>query len=160
MDKNIIRVGRVSSINPNMATARVVFEAQGIVSYDLPVLQHQTLKNKDYYMPDIGEHVVCLFLPTGNAEGFILGAIYSDEDRPPVNSQDKRVIQFEDGTQIEYNRSSHTLTINAVGPINIVADGNVNITGDVVADGISLKTHVHSDVMSGLSDTGPPKGGG
>lgn len=28
--------------------------------------------------------------------------------------------------------------------------------GDVVADGISLKTHVHSGVMGGGSDTGPP----
>lgn len=160
MDKSIIRVGRVSSVNPVTATARVVFEAQGVVSYDLPVLQRQTLRNKDYYLPDVGEHVVCIFLPTGNAEGFILGAIYSDEDQPPVSSQDKRGVQFEDGTTVEYDRATHTLAIKAVGPVNIVATGNVNVAGDVIADGISLKTHVHSGVMSGTSDTGPPKGGG
>lgn len=161
MDKSIIRVGRVSSVDPSTATARVVFEAQGLVSYNLPVLQRQTLRNKDYYLPDVGEHVVCIFLPTGNAEGFILGSIYSDEDKPPVVSADKRVVCFEDGTMLEYDRSSHTLTIYAVGPINVTAAGNVNISGDikvvgdievsgdVIASGISLKNHVHKENGAG-----------
>lgn len=157
--KNLIRVGRVSSVDTATATARVVFEAQGVVSYDLPVLQKQTLKNKDYCLPDVGEHVVCIFLPTGNAEGFILGAIYSDQDLPPDDSNNKRKVQFEDGTTIEYDRESHTLTIDTVGAVNIVAAGAVNVTGDVVADGISLKTHVHTGVMGGTGNTGPPAGG-
>lgn len=154
--KNLIRVGRVSSVDPKTATARVVFEAQGVVSHELPVLQRQTLRNKDYWLPDVGEHVVCLFLPTGNAEGFVIGAIYSDEDLPPVSSQDKRVVRFEDGTVIEYDRASHTLTINAVGPINIVAASNVNVAGDVIADGISLKNHVHPENDIGTT-TGKPQ---
>lgn len=154
--RNLIRVGRVSAVDPARATARVVFEAQEVVSYDLPVIQRQTLRNKDYYLPDVGEHVVCIFLPTGNADGFILGAIYTDEDQPPASSQDKRVVQFEDGTRIEYDRASHTLTVNAVGPINIVAAGNVNVTGDVIADGISLKSHVHPENDSG-GPTGTPQ---
>lgn len=154
--KNLIRVGRVSAVDPASATARVVFEAQDLVSYDLPVLQRQTLRNKDYYLPDVGEHVVCIFLPTGNAEGFVLGAIYSDEDQPPVSSPDKRIVQFEDGTRIEYDRSTHALTINAVGPVHIVAAGNINVTGDVIADGISLKSHVHPENDYG-GPTGPPQ---
>jgi len=154
--KNLIRIGRVSAVNPEKATARVVFEAQGVVSYELPVLQWQTLKNKDYCLPDVGEYVVCIFLPTGNAEGFILGAIYSEENEPPANSSDKRVITFSDGTTIEYDRSTHTLSINAVGPVNIVASGNVNVTGDVIADGISLKNHVHPENDAGTT-TGTPQ---
>ncbi|GAV21616.1 phage baseplate assembly protein V [Carboxydothermus pertinax] len=153
--KSLIKIGRVSSVNPNTATARVLFEAQGLVSHDLPVLQRQTLRNKDYWLPDVGEYVVCIFLPTGNADGFILGSIYSDDDQLPASSKDKRVILFEDGTKLEYDRASHTLTINAVGPINIVASGNINVTGDVIADGISLKNHVHPENDLG-GPTGPP----
>lgn len=121
--KNLIRVGRVSSVNPAAATARVVFEAQGVVSYDLPVLQRQTLRNQDYCLPDVGEHVLCIFLPTGNAEGFILGSFYSDQDQPPAgaDSENKRIVRFEDGTTVEYDRATSTFTINAVGPVNIVA---------------------------------------
>lgn len=155
MTKNLIRIGRVSSVDPGNATARVVFESQGVVSYELPVLQRQTLKNKDYWMPDVGEYVVCIFLPTGNAEGFILGAIYWNDNLPPENSIDKRAIFFEDGTSIEYDRASHTMTLNVTGPVNIVASGNVNVTGDVIADGISLKTHVHPENDNG-GPTGPP----
>lgn len=128
--KNLIKVGRVSSVDPAAATARVVFEDQGVVSYDLPVIQHQTLKNKDYCLPDVGEHVVCLFLPTGNAEGFVLGAIYSDEDQPPGNDPGKRLVQFEDGTRVEYDRASHTLMIQAVGPVNVITSGPVIVQGN------------------------------
>ena len=35
--------------------------------------------------------------------------------------------------------------------------GNVNVTGDVIADGVSLKYHVHTGVTSGGADTGQPK---
>lgn len=128
--KNLIRVGRVSAINAAKATAKVVFEAQGLVSYDLPVIQNQTLKNKDYCLPDIGERVVCVFLPTGNAEGFILGSIYSDEDKPPADNANKRLVCFEDGSIVEYDRETHTLTVNAAGPINIVSSKIVSITAE------------------------------
>ncbi len=152
--KNLIRVGRVSSLGK--ATARVVFgDRQDMVSYDLNVVTRNSQDNKDYWMPDIGEQVVCLFLPSGNAQGFILGTIYSDADEPPVNDPNKRHMRFSDGTSIEYDRSTHTLTIDAQGPINIVAAGNVNVTGDVVADGISLKQHVHPENDAG-GPTGPP----
>ena len=166
--KNIVRVGRVSSVNPAAGTARVAFEPQGVVSYDLQILVPQTLKNKDYYMPDIGEHVVCLFLPTGNQEGFILGAVYSNEDTPAVADPNKRQVKFKDGTWIEYDQSSHALTINTTGAVNIVAAGNVNITGDinvtgninvtedVVASGISLVNHVHKENDVG-QNTEPPQ---
>ncbi|MGI6436414.1 MAG: phage baseplate assembly protein V [Syntrophomonadaceae bacterium] len=166
--KNMIRVGRVSSINPATGTARVAFEHQGLVSNDLQVLVPQTLKNKDYFMPDIGEHVVCLFLPTGNQEGFILGSIYSNHDKPAVTDINKRQVKFFDGTRIEYDRSSHTLTVYAVGAVNIAAAGNVNITGDVnvtgnvnasgdvAASGISLINHVHKENDIGQT-TEPPQ---
>ncbi|SDD89943.1 phage baseplate assembly protein V [Sporomusa acidovorans] len=155
--KNLVRVGRVSSINPQSATVRVVFEdRQNMVSYDLPVIVRQSLKNKDYFMPDVGEQVVCLFLPNGNAQGFCLGSFYSSVDVPSVSDSNKRHIRFADGTSLEYDRETHTLTIQAQGPLNVMAGGNVNVTGDVIADGISLKTHVHGGVQSGGSTTGKP----
>ncbi|HWR07745.1 phage baseplate assembly protein V [Sporomusa sp.] len=155
--KNMVRVGRISSINPANGTVRVVFEdRKNDVSYDLPVLVRQSVKNKDYFMPDVGEQAVCLFLPNGNAQGFCLGSFYSDVDTPPASDPNKRHITFEDGTSIEYDRGTHTLTIQAQGPVNITAAGNVNVTGDVIANGVSLTTHIHGGVQSGASTTGQP----
>lgn len=154
--KNLVRVGRVSSINPGAGTIRVVFEdRQNMVSYDLPVLVRQSLKNKDYFMPDIGEQVVCLFLPSGNAQGFCLGSFYSDVDRPPVSNPDKRHVTFADGTSVEYDRGTHTLTVNAQGPVNITAtvgvtvnsdlrvNGNISATGTIIDSGGNTNHHSH-----------------
>ncbi len=153
--KNLVRVGRVSSTDPEQATVRVVFaDRQNLVSYDLPVIVRQSLRNKDYWMPHVGEQVVCLFLPNGNAQGFILGSFYSTNDRPPVNTGEKRCVQFEDGTHLEYDSSNHTLTIIAQGPIHVV--GQVTVAGDVIADGISLKNHAHGGVRSGGDTSGVP----
>ena len=62
-----------------------------------------------------------------------------------------------DGIVIE--GGSHDITINNA-PKVIVNDGTVEVTGgDVIADGISLKEHVHGNVQSGSSQTGQPVGG-
>ena len=76
--KSLIRVGSVSSVNPANGTARVAFEANDDnVTYELPVLTRGSKANKDYWIPDIDEQVVCLFLPNtsgrGVCQGFILG---------------------------------------------------------------------------------------
>lgn len=158
--RDFFRVGIVSSVSPATGTARVAFgDRSNVVSFDLPVLVRGSLQNKDYWMPGPGEQVLCLFLPNGNAQGFVLGAFYSEKDKPPVTDGNKRHITFADGTVIEYDQGTHTLTINAAGPINITAAGDVNVTGDVIADGVSLKTHVHGGVVAGSSNTDPPSGG-
>jgi len=152
--KNLIRVGIVSSTNPEKCTARVAFEDRSaVVSFDLPILVRGSLQNKDYWMPDPGEHVVCLFLPSGNAQGFILGSLYSEKDKPPITDGNKRHITFPDGTKIEYDRVTHTMTIDIKGSINIVVNGDVNVSGDVNADGKSLKTHTHG---TPVGNTTPP----
>lgn len=161
--KNLIRIGRVTKYHPDPTKhlVRVLFEdKQDTESFWLPIIVMNTLQNKDYWMPDKGELVVCLFLPSGNAQGFILGSIYQDKDKPPISTDDRRNVrytEFDDSTFIEYNRVTHTLTIDTQGSINIVATGNVNITGDVRAGGISLKNHTHT-APDGI--TSPPNGGG
>jgi phage baseplate assembly protein V len=100
-------------------------------------------------LPDIDEHVICIFLPNGNAQGFCIGAFYSAEDTPPISNPDKRLIQFADGSSVEHDRSSSTMTIDCKGPIIIKAAGNVTVTGDVTANGISLVNHTHPDPQGG-----------
>ena len=94
-DKVLLKIGEVSSVNPAACTARVVFDDDdSLVSGDLQILQMNSLKNKAYWLPDVGEDVVCIFLGTGVEEGFILGATYAGAVKPPVNSLDKRAVHF------------------------------------------------------------------
>jgi len=118
--ENLIRDGIVSSTNPANCTVRVTFpDKDDLVSGDLRVLTRGSKNNKDYWLPDVGESVVCLFLPNGNNEGFCLGTYFNEVDKPPVNDLDKRHMKFIDGTTIEYDRKTHTLAINCKGSVII-----------------------------------------
>lgn len=172
----LIKIGEVSSVDFEKGTARVVFDDDdSIVSYDLQVLHRNTMKNKDFAMPDIGEDVVCLFLPSGEEEGFILGSVYAGEILPPENSGAKRTVVFADDTRISYDREAHQLDIaigataitanaenvvvNTPANVNVEAagsatikapaitiEGNVEIKGDVSLNGAMTTT---GDVVSG-----------
>ena len=108
----LIRIGEVSSVNSEKCTARVVFDDDdSIVSYDLAILQRNTFQNKDYQTVHVGEDVLCVFLPNGHEDGFIIGAFYAGEVTPPESSLDIRTIVFADGTKATYNRATHTLLI-------------------------------------------------
>lgn len=118
----LIKIGEVSSIDPVKCTARVVFDDDdALVSYDLQVLQRNTYANHDYAMPDIGEDVICIFLPSGGEEGFILGSVYAGEITPPESDGNKRTTEFSDGTKITYDRAAHKLDIS-IGETKITAD--------------------------------------
>src|SRR5690625_1554247 len=94
---NLIRVGEVTSVNAGAATARVRFiDRENTESYDLQLLVRSSLKDKNYHMPDVGENVLCLFLPSGVEAGFVLGAYYPSGVGRPASTIDKTVTVFGD----------------------------------------------------------------
>lgn len=127
---NWIRIGEVSSVDPKKCTARVVFDDEdGFVSNDLPIVQRNTQNTKDYWLPAVGEDVICLFLPCGEEDGFILGSFYADEIEPPVSSETKRYIEFPDGAKLEYDWKESKLSA-VIGDTQIEATENaVQVTG-------------------------------
>ncbi|ARK26009.1 hypothetical protein SporoP37_15895 [Sporosarcina sp. P37] len=130
-----VQVGEVVVIDPANATARVKFEElDGKVSAPLRMVFSQTLKTKHYSMPSVGEHVLCLF--TKETEGFILGSFYSEETEPPRNDPSKYVKAYEDGSLIEYDTVSHTLSLDIVGDIHIRSGaGNiVTVNGQMLSN--------------------------
>ena len=164
------RVGIVSEANPKTGEVRVVFDdLDGLETDELPVLYPKTLKDRYYAMPDVGEHVACL-MDEHFETGVVLGAVYDETNLPPESSQDKDYIRWENGTVIEHDRSTGRITIDTPGQVIIRAAGmtidapvtvldDVTVQGgDVVADRISLKTHIHGKVTSGDGKSGQPEG--
>ena len=112
----VIRVGEVTATNPGAHKVSVtVDDDDGQTSGELPVLVPNTLENHDHAMPDVGEDVLCIFLPTGTEEGFVIGSFYAGNVQDPESSQDVRAVKFKDDTRIAYDRSSHTYTIDIDG---------------------------------------------
>ena len=158
---NFIKVGTVCATDPVAHTVKVVYpEDDNTESHELRVLVPNTYDNADYAMPDLNEDVVCLFLPCGSVEGFVLGSFFTGEVKPPSDSQDIRMVRFKDGTTITYDRAAHTydieienthihadrdkVNIETPQQVNVVTtDLSVTASGSVVingANGIALKS--------------------
>lgn len=122
--KNIICIGRVSTVNAETCTCTVAFtDKDNKVSRDLPVMQPGSKNNKVYWMPDIDSQVVCIFLPNptgrGLGDGVVLGCIYSSADPPAEDSAGVKSIRFDDGSYIHF--SDGTLEIHANKAIKLTA---------------------------------------
>lgn len=109
---SFIRVGEVVALDEKKGRVRVTFDDEdGATSYWLQVLVRNTLKNHDYWMPDIGEDVLCIFFGDAPEVGFVLGSFYAGDVTPPESSGNKRTIVFADDTKVTYDRSTHELDI-------------------------------------------------
>lgn len=122
--RRIIRIGNVSSVNPETMTCRVVFpDMDSNVSAELPLLNNGSLYCKEYWLPAVNEQVVCLMLPndggTGNNEGIVLGSFFNEVDTPVKTGTGIRRIDFGDGSYMEHDSNTGNLTIQATGTITI-----------------------------------------
>ena len=127
----VIAIGKVVAIDEKTAKVRVELgEKDKLVTYWLPVLTTKTELDKEYWMPDVDELVVCLFTPPNFERGFVVGSYYTLEDPPPVADRDKYHRRFKDGTIIEYDRKKHRLYLHVEGTVYIHATGNVTVKTD------------------------------
>lgn len=128
----VFKVGIVSETDPATHSARVRFDdLDGLETMRLPVGVHKSMRDKAYWMPDVGEHVACV-LDVNAETGVILCSIYSDADQPPVVSQDKYHMRFEDGTWVEYDRSSGEMNVYCVNNITVEAINEVAVKAGVL----------------------------
>lgn len=126
----IARFGYVSDYDAAKHMARVIFpDKDNLPSAWLPVLIPNSLRNKDTQHLDINEHVFCIMLGNGIETGAVIGALYDDTNKPIQSDKDTRKINFEDGTQILYNRKTHELNIDCNGDIFVNAK-NISIHAD------------------------------
>ena len=76
-DKNIIRIGRVSSVNYAAGTVRVTYSDQdSTVTKEIPTLSDQ------YLLPAIGDMVVVAHLSNGSEGGVVLGKFFNAFNKP------------------------------------------------------------------------------
>lgn len=159
---NMIQLGVIESVDFGAATARV--RIGEIVTAALPMLTARAGQDRAWWPYEPGEQV-CVFAPSGNlSAGVIMGAVFSGSAPAPGDRAGLHRQVYQDGTVIEYDRqASHFRMHLGSGSAEIVAPGGIAITGtitvqgDVIADGISLKTHIHGGVQSGGSNTGGPQ---
>lgn len=118
--QNLVRVGEVTSIDPGAYKARVRFEDQeDTESFDLLILAANAGKKKRYVMPDVGDAVLCLFLPSGVETGFIIGSYYPEDVERPASAEGLDVIEYEDGARIEYDLEAGALKASGMKSVEV-----------------------------------------
>lgn len=92
----------------------------------------------------VGEEVLVISTSGNMAQGVIVCALANGANAAQAAEATFKTI-YPSGVIIEITG----------GAVNITAPGNVTVTGDVIADGISLKNHTHPGDSGGT--TGRPK---
>jgi len=122
MDTKTVRHGVVTDVDEVGHRVRVTFaDNDNVVSAWLPVITSLASKDNLYCLPDIEEEVICVF--EGNdaqeGDGFCVGSFYNDLNKPKIADKNKKRVDFEGGSYIEFDRSSGNLEINCTGDIII-----------------------------------------
>jgi len=117
-----------------------------MVTGELPVLQQKTMQDKTYYMPDLGEMVVCLYTGGNRKSGVVLGSIYSSEDSPVLTGQNVKGVIFKDGAEVSYDSGTNKAVLQTSGTATCRADGGVGVFSE---DDLMIDT-AHVNITTGI----------
>jgi len=151
----MFRVGIVKTQDIPNCRVRVTFpDRNQMMSWWLPIIRQGTQNDKDYWIPDVGEQVICL-MDEHDEDGAVFGSIFSQADATPNGANaDTLVLCTKDGAVFSYDRSGHTLTVTipSNGTLNLTVNGgSVNISAP---DGdITVITNSHNDSVNGIINT-------
>ncbi|WP_456390241.1 phage baseplate assembly protein V [Profundibacter sp.] len=129
---NIIQIGTVTAVDAGSARARV--QLGDILTPFIPVGQFRAGALSFWWMPTVGEQVV-VAAPSGDiARAVILCSIFAGN--APSSDGGVPMVDLAGG--------------------KIIFNGDIEVTGDVIASGISLVHHTHDGVEPGPGNTGEP----
>ncbi len=165
----IVCVGEVSAVDGGGQRVKVVLPSYDRMESDwLRVLARRSLGVRTSCNLKVGEQVLCLFPPLGDMmTGYVLGALFNQQDAPFQDNPDVFGIEFEDGAKLTYDQTSHTLQFSLPGGsqlFEMTPDGarmvsKLDIDGDVtiskgltVTEGVQANTVTASSVSDSAGD--------
>lgn len=117
---NMIRIGVVSALDEGAALVTVDI---GELTTDwLPWITARAGATRTWSAPRVGEQVVVLAPYGDTAQGIVLPSIYQDNHPAPAASKDIEHVVFPDGSTVEYNSASNTLTVTVAGNGNVIVN--------------------------------------
>jgi phage baseplate assembly protein V len=148
--KQLIRVGFVVGREDGFHRVRVEVPdttSGALTTHSLQVLTMRAKEDRSYDLPDVGDQVLCLFLPFGKEVGFVLGSMYSEEEMPPVDSGDKTHRTYKDGTVMEYDRDSHQYTADIKGAAGMKTEKDIKAEAGTTIETTAPLTRLNGSVV-------------
>jgi phage baseplate assembly protein gpV len=157
-----LRLGVVAAFDAERCRVRVRISGEGddaVHSGWLPWSTWAAGHLRVWSPPAVGEQ--CLVLsPSGDmAQAVAVPGVFQQagEFRAPSNHSEHTVLAWDDGGYILYERDTHRMTLSA--PCVVKVEGDLLVTGDVFAGGVSLRRHRHTGVRGGIDTSAGPTGG-
>lgn len=115
---NLVRVGKISQLDE--ANARVKVNTAGIETDWLPWGAARAGNTRTWSPPRVGEQVV-IASPYGDiGQAVVIGSLFSDEKPAPASSMHQETTVYPDGSTVDYNSQSNTLTLTVAAGGNII----------------------------------------
>ncbi|MGL4587032.1 MAG: phage baseplate assembly protein V [Acinetobacter ursingii] len=180
---NLIRFGRIESVDYQSGTATVDFDGEIIEGLVWAV--PRAGDDREYRAPSKDEQV-CVLSPSGDLAQGVIAFSISQERFPNAGTDQNPKTVYADGTVVEYNKQSHTLLVDASqssGHVvikcssatvdcpdstftgNVTVGGSLNVagaskmSGSVEFTGGSVK-HAGKEIGSSHKHSGVQTGGG
>lgn len=113
MDKNIFRIGKVSSIDYENGMLQVVYtDKDNAVTAKLPYANF----GNEYNMPGIGEQVMVAHLSNGTGRGVVLGSMWNKKNLPRENGKElyrKELSKVPGAAYLRFNEKNGEYLIRA-----------------------------------------------
>ena len=144
---DILRLGKISTINYEDGTARVLYtDRDKAVTAELPLLSFE------YRMPAIDDLVLVCHLPNGSAAGIILGPVWTDNNRPPEGKEGlyrKDLDKTAGKCFLRYDGNE----LQIVAPKLTLAGASPHDWDELLARIEKLERHTHTDSLGGGTST-------
>lgn len=147
---SVVRFATITAVDAGNATAQVTFGGETSSAW-LRFSSGRSGGARVWSPPVVGEQVV-VFSPSGDTgQGVIVGSLPSAAFPPP--SADGGTFQI-DLPGVSISVSGGGISITSAAPVTIT--GDLIVSGDVVAGGVSLIDHTHGGIVVGGAETQPP----
>ncbi len=155
---NMTRIGVIEEVD--VVHARATVSVGGLITDWLPWGVQRASGMRTWSAPSVGEQVV-VHSPYGDTgQAFIGQSIYQDDHDQPANSADQTHIVFPDGSTVDYNSASNTLTVTVSGGGNVIvncknatvnADTKVQLTTPLVECSQNMKINGNVEIVGTAS---------
>jgi phage baseplate assembly protein V len=121
---NIVTAGTIAAVDTANALAKVALDDSLITDW-LPWIASRAGTTRTWSAPSVGEQVL-LLSPSGElTQGVILMGLYQDAHAQPSTDANKITTVYPDGSKVEYDASSNTLTVDVAASGNVVVNCKV-----------------------------------
>lgn len=142
---NLVMLGVIAELDEEQARVRV--DCDGMRTGWIPWVAGRAGPGvRTWSAPEVGEQVVVVSPYGDPTQGVVIGSVYQDAFDAPATVKTKHRTEYADGSVVEYDRATTTLTVN-VGSGKVIvncATAEVHATESVTLD--TPKTHATGDL--------------